>query len=74
MGGAARDLGWQAGWMDALWLQFWCIFNMFSGFGLIRWSDAWIFMDFDRFLMIFIDFKVSWRLGCSEALIFLDFH
>ena len=22
MGGPARDIGWQAGWMDALWLQF----------------------------------------------------
>ena len=50
---------------------------MFSGFGLIGCSDAWILIDFDRFLMIFIDFRVSWRLGCLEArviLISIDFH
>ena len=53
MEGAARDIGWQAGWMDACGFS-WCIFNMFSGFGLIGCSDAWIFIDFDSFLMIFI--------------------
>ena len=67
-----------AGLLDGcLWLQCWCIFNIFSGFGLIGCSDAWIFIDFDRFLMIFIDFRVSWRLGCLEVrilLISIDFH
>ena len=77
-GGLCEDGGcgsgyWLAGWLDAcLWLRFWCIFNMFSGVGLIRCSDTWIFMD-KRFVIIFIDFRISWSLGCFDAWIFIDF-
>ena len=35
--------------------------------------DAWIFIDFGSFLLIPIDFRVSWRFGCLGVLIIIFF-